>query len=172
LHASGNHNGQLTGQHGIHGFWESRIPELLAEKNWDFFLGHASYIKHPFNYIWDRVLESGAAADTVLKVEKALSAAFPSDQRYAFEERNGIVIRQYSSAYSQAYNSKLNNMVERRMRQSIFAVASYWYTAWANAGQPSLKNLSARELDEASLKEIAEMNLSWLSGNIKGKSCD
>ena len=26
LHASSNHNGQLTAQHGIHGFWESRIP--------------------------------------------------------------------------------------------------------------------------------------------------
>ena len=32
LHASSNHNGQLTGQAGIHGFWESRIPELLAER--------------------------------------------------------------------------------------------------------------------------------------------
>ncbi len=31
LHASSNHNGQHTGQHGIHGFWESRVPELLAE---------------------------------------------------------------------------------------------------------------------------------------------
>jgi hypothetical protein len=34
LHASTNHNGQLTGQEGIHAFWESRIPELLAEKEW------------------------------------------------------------------------------------------------------------------------------------------
>jgi hypothetical protein len=172
LHASGNHNGQLTGQHGIHGFWESRIPELLAEKNWDFFIGHAVYLNDPFTYIWDRVLESGAAADTVLKVEKALSDLFSPDQRYAFEERNGIVIRQYSTAYSKAYDAKLNNMIERRMRQSILAVASYWYTAWANAGQPSLRSLAARDLDEASLKEMAEMNLSWQTGNIKGKSCD
>jgi hypothetical protein len=36
LHASSNHNGQHTGQHGIHGFWESRVPELLAEKEWIF----------------------------------------------------------------------------------------------------------------------------------------
>ncbi len=32
LHASSNHNGQFTNQRGIHGFWESRIPELLADK--------------------------------------------------------------------------------------------------------------------------------------------
>ncbi|HAZ26009.1 MAG TPA: S1/P1 Nuclease, partial [Algoriphagus sp.] len=28
LHTTKNYNGQLTGQEGIHGFWESRIPEL------------------------------------------------------------------------------------------------------------------------------------------------
>jgi hypothetical protein len=30
LHASSNHNGQLTNQQGIHGFWESRLPELFG----------------------------------------------------------------------------------------------------------------------------------------------
>jgi len=45
LHASSNHNGQFTDQKGIHGFWESRIPELLADKEWDFFIGKAEYIK-------------------------------------------------------------------------------------------------------------------------------
>ncbi|MEO6638569.1 MAG: zinc dependent phospholipase C family protein, partial [Ginsengibacter sp.] len=32
LHANSNHNGQYSNQRGIHGFWESRVPELLAEK--------------------------------------------------------------------------------------------------------------------------------------------
>ena len=31
LHTTSNHNGQHTNQRGIHGFWESRVPELLAE---------------------------------------------------------------------------------------------------------------------------------------------
>ena len=31
LHASSNHNGQYTNQRGIHGFWESRVPELFGE---------------------------------------------------------------------------------------------------------------------------------------------
>lgn len=80
LHASSNHNGQLTGQQGIHGFWESRIPELLAEKEWNFFIGKADYIQQPADFIWQRVLESAAAADTVLKYEKELSTSFPPDQ--------------------------------------------------------------------------------------------
>src|SRR6476646_8462903 len=117
LHANTNHNGQYTNQQGIHGFWESRIPELLAEKEWDFFIGKASYIKNIGQFSWARVLESAAAADTVLKLEKKLSQQFPTDQKYAFEERNGVLVRQYSPAYTNAYNQLLMGMVERRMRQ-------------------------------------------------------
>lgn len=79
LHATANYNGQLTGQHGIHGFWESRVPELLAAGNWDFFLGKAAYIQNKGAAIWRTVLESAAAADTVLRVERELSAQFPTD---------------------------------------------------------------------------------------------
>ena len=32
LHTTKNYNGQLTGQEGIHGFWESRVPELQAKR--------------------------------------------------------------------------------------------------------------------------------------------
>jgi hypothetical protein len=138
LHANSNHNGQYSGQKGIHGFWESRIPELLAEKEWDFFIGKAEYIKNPADFIWKRVLESAAASDTVLRFEKELTKQFPGDQKFSFEERNGIIIRQYSAAFTKAYDGMMKGMVERRMKQSIFAVASFWYTAWVNAGQPDL----------------------------------
>jgi hypothetical protein len=170
LHASSNHNGQHTGQKGIHGFWESRIPELLAEKEFDFFLGKAEYIKSPENFIWDRVMESGLAADSVLRFEKELSVKFPGDSKYAFEKRNNVIIKQYSSHYSKAYNKMLNGMVERRMRQSIFAIASFWYTAWVNAGQPDLTDLSKRTFSVSDLKEFEELNDSWKNSNkIKGR---
>jgi hypothetical protein len=45
LHASSNHNGQFTNQKGIHGFWESRVPELLAEKNSIFLLARQNTYK-------------------------------------------------------------------------------------------------------------------------------
>ncbi|WP_276479782.1 zinc dependent phospholipase C family protein [Paraflavitalea pollutisoli] len=51
LHACSNHNGQHTGQHGIHGFWESRIPELLADKEWDLWIGKAAYIDKVGDFI-------------------------------------------------------------------------------------------------------------------------
>ena len=139
LHTTQNHNGQYTGQKGIHGFWESRIPELLAEKEWDFFIGTAVYIRNPFEFTWQRILESAHAVDSVLKFEKKLSGEFSPDQKYSFEERSGIITRQYSSAFSIAYDRKLRGMVERRMRTAISSVASFWYTAWVNAGQPRLR---------------------------------
>ena len=169
LHASSNHNGQLTDQKGIHGFWESRIPELLADKEWDFFIGKAEYIKNPSDFIWQRVLESAAAADTVLKYEKELSGSFPSDQKFSFEDRNGVTIRQYSSAYAIKYNEILKGMVERRMRQSIFAIASFWYTAWVNAGQPDLTKLSGKEFSAEDLAEFENLDHAWKNGTINGR---
>lgn len=169
LHACSNHNGQFTDQKGIHGFWESRIPELLADKEWDFFIGKAEYIKNPGDFIWQRVLESAAAADSVLRYEKELSHSFSPDQKFAFEERNGITIRQYSSAFSKAFDAKLNGMVERRMRQSIFAIASFWYTAWINAGQPDLTSLSNKEFSEEDRKEFEALHNAWKNSAIKGR---
>lgn len=169
LHASSNHDGQHTDQKGIHGFWESRIPELLAEKEWDFFIGKAEYLKNTQDFIWQRVLESALAADTVLKVEKVLSAKFSPDQRFSFEPRNGVVQRQYSSAYSMAYNTRLNGMIERRMRQSIYAVASFWFTAWVDAGQPDLSALTATHFTEADQKEFDELNKAWRAAALKSR---
>lgn len=169
LHACSNHNGQYTDQKGIHGFWESRVPELLADKDWDFFIGKADFIKNPADFIWKRVLESAAAADTVLKSEKELTRQFPADQKYAFEERNGITIRQYSNAFSKAYDGMLKGMIERRMRQSIYAIACFWYTAWVNAGQPNLMQLSHKEFSAEELKEFEALNSAWRNSSIKGR---
>jgi hypothetical protein len=165
LHTNSNHDGQLTNQKGIHAFWESRIPELLAAKEFDFFIGKADYIKDPQAFIWTRVLESAQEADSVLSIEKELSKTFPADQQYSFEERKGKIIRQYSSAFTIAYNKLLNGMVERRMRQSIYAVASFWYTAWVNAGEPDLNELAHQKLSDADEKELEELNDQWKQGS-------
>lgn len=164
LHASSNHNGQLTGQKGIHGFWESRIPELLAMREWDFLIGHAQYISNPSRYFWERIKESALASDTVLKYEKALTSRFPSDEKYAYEDRNGLTIRQYSTSFSVKYDQMLNGMIERRMRLSILSVASCWYTCWVNAGQPDLKELVGKKFTDAEIAEMEKSEMIWKSG--------
>ena len=164
LHANSNHNGQFTNQKGIHGFWESRVPELLAEKDFDFFIGKAQYIDNPGAYIWARVLESAKAADSVLSFERELTSTFSTDQKYSFENRKGVLIRQYSSSFTIAYNKKLGGMIERRMRLSIATTASFWYTAWVNAGQPDLRELGKQKFLEADAKEFDALNESWKNG--------
>ncbi len=171
LHASSNHNGQYTNQTGIHGFWESRVPELFATKEYDFVIGKAVYLAHPEKFIWERVLESAAAADTVLKTESSLNAEFPVFGKYAYEERNGLLVRQYSTSYSAQYQQRLQGMVERRMRQSIFAVASFWYTAWVDAGQPDLSKISDEEFSISELIEWEELNRQWQNGPKSERTC-
>lgn len=171
LHASSNHNGQHTGQTGIHGFWESRIPELFAEKEFDFFIGKANYLPSISAMAWRVIRESAKAADTVLAQEKLLSSRFPQDGKYAFEERNGLLVRQYSSAYSKMYHQQLKGMVERRMRASIQMIANCWYTAWVNAGQPDLRSLTPLPFTPGDEQEWENMNQQWKDGAVKGRSC-
>lgn len=172
LHACSNHNGQLTGQQGIHGFWESRVPELLAEQEWDFLIGRANYYKDPLSLIWKRVIESAAAADTVLRLEKTLRKQFSSDQIYAYEERNGQLVRQFSTAYTLAFDRLLNGMIERRMRASIEAVASLWLTAWVNAGQPPLALLARQPLSVSALLSLQQLESAYKNNPIKGREHD
>lgn len=145
LHTTKNYNGQLTGQKGIHGFWESRLPELFA-RDYDFFVGRAYYIENLREESWEAVLESHLALDSVLNFESSLNDKFPSDKKYGYESRNDIVVRAYSREYSQAYHEMLGGMVERRMRRSILRIGAYWYTAWKMAGSPDLTPLLGQSL--------------------------
>lgn len=166
LHTTENYNGQLTNQHGIHGFWESRIPELYGEE-YDYFVGQAVYVEDVINTSWSIVKVSHLQVDSVLKLEAALNATTPSDQKYAFEQRGNTTIKMYSQAYTKAYSKALNGMVERRMRAAIHMVGSLWYTAWVNAGQPDLTKLEEKEVsDSAKAAQEAEEYL-WKNGKVK-----
>ncbi|GMQ33101.1 hypothetical protein Ataiwa_13730 [Algoriphagus taiwanensis] len=147
LHTTKNYNGQLTGQEGIHGFWESRVPELLA-KDYSFWVGKAEYVEKPQLAIWEAVANAHAQVDSVLRIERELTAQFPEDQKFSYEERNGLTVRVYSREFTEAYATALDGMVERQMRKSIKMIADFWYTAWINAGQPDLSTLGQSVLEE------------------------
>ncbi|NQX92584.1 MAG: hypothetical protein HRT74_10760, partial [Flavobacteriales bacterium] len=159
LHTTENYNGQLSGQYGIHGFWESRLPELFSE-DYNFFTGKAKYVEDPLDFTWNFVEDSHFALDSVLGFEKELTEEFPEDKKYAYVERGRVIINTYSEEFSDAYHSKLNGQVERRMRQSIIDIGSLWYTAWVNAGQPDLSKLDINqdELSNEIQKEIENQN--------------
>lgn len=155
LHTTTNYNGQLTNQHGIHSFWESRLPELFHEE-YDFFIGKANYLDNVQTEAWNCVHLAHKAVDSVLIFERELNEEFPEDKKYSFEERNGVTVKVYSEEYSKTYHRRLSGQVERRMRASILFVGSLWYTCWIDAGQPDLDALLNYDLSSGEKEEIEQ----------------
>lgn len=138
LHTTVNYDGQLTAQEGIHAFWETRLPELYAD-SYHFIVPALSYETDVLAAAWGCVAASYAKKDSVLMLEKELQKRFPSDQRFAFEQRGLQAAKKiYSKPYAEAYHLALNGMVERRMKSAVHRIASLWYSAWIDAGQPDM----------------------------------
>jgi hypothetical protein len=139
LHTTENYNGQLTGQDGIHGFWESRLPELFSH-DYDFFVGKATYLDNPQLTIWTGVENAHKVVKDVLREEKLLAEKF-QERKYSFETKGRQTVKVYSREYAKAFHKILDGMVERQMRSAIKMIGDFWYTAWVDAGQPDLKAL-------------------------------
>ncbi len=171
LHTTENYNGQLTNQKGIHGFWESRLPELFAE-DYDYFVGKATFIRSPLDHIWDAVEDSHAAVDSVLDFERILTDHYPSDRKYGYEERGASTVKTYSRDFSAEYHEMMSGMVERRMRAAIITVGSFWYSAWVEAGKPKLEeNIPPKDLQTLE-EEQKELEAKFRSEAIKGREHD
>lgn len=153
LHTSENYNGQLTNQKGIHGLWESRLPELMIG-NYDFFVGSAPYLQRPQLSVWEAVISANRAVDSVFRFERTATEKLGDDRKFGYEERNNATIRTYSRPFAQEYHTLLNGQVERQMRRAIRLVGAMWYTAWVDAGQPDLDTLPG-ELTPAQQQQIA-----------------
>ncbi len=165
LHTTENYNGQLTNQYGIHGFWESRLPELF-NNDYDYFVGKASYIEKPNDFIWENVLHAHSNLEKVLAYEKQIDSIIPSDQKYSFEPRGETLVKTYSETYSKAYHDKLNGMVEEQMRLSILHIGDLWFTCWVNAGMPNLENTNENsDWQDTEAKQLIEN-----AGKIKSRS--
>ncbi len=171
LHTTENYNGQLTGQRGIHGLWESRIVEINAEE-YDYFVGKAKYVSNVQEFAWEAVKASHLSVDSVLRIEKELTATFPSDKKYTYEQRGNAVIQTYSKEFCDEYQNRMNGMVERRLRTAIIAVGSIWYTAWVDAGQPDLSQLTSNPPSAELLKELQELEDMYQHSEHKGTICD
>lgn len=160
LHTTENYNGQMTNQIGIHGFWESRLPELFSD-NYDFFVGQAQYLENTQLEAWNAVTYAHEALDSVLTFERELTNSFSADKKYTFDERNGITVRTYSRDFSRAYHQMLLGQVERRMKASIKMVGDMWFTAWVDAGQPDLDLLLDKDIRQELDKELEKQKEEW-----------
>lgn len=169
LHTTENYNGQLTNQDGIHGFWESRLPELFADDSYDYWVGKAEYVDDPRTFFWDVVETSHNYVDSVLIIEKDLSKTFPQDKQFCFETRNTLTVRTQCEEYAAAFHDRLAGMVERRMTATVHAIGSIWFSAWVDAGQPRIRKMDKYALSEEERKKLEEEEKMFKSGDIKGR---
>jgi hypothetical protein len=170
LHTTSNYNGQKTGQHGIHGLWESRLPESFFN-DYSFFVGRAQYVDNVQESAWSAVWRAHAAVDSVLSMEKQLNEKL-SSRKYSFETKGTQTIKVYSMTYTKAYHEMMNGMVERQMRHSIKMIGDYWYTAWVDAGQPDLQALIKYQPSEEELAQRKREVEEWKSKRVIVRSHD
>ena len=140
LHTTINYDGQLTNQNGLHALWESQLVERnLSTYHLDSAPG--TYLKDPQTAIWSAVQQSygflGETLDRALKLEKQ----FPPSTRYTFSHRYGKTQRRFSDAYADAYEKEVGGQVAFRLKGAPTLLASFWLTAWQDAGKPDLNAL-------------------------------
>lgn len=121
LHSVVNYDGQNTNQRGVHGRWES---DLFGRTRARLKIAPATLpsVTDPRGFIFETLLASNRLAEGVLE----------SDRRAATGRDF------YDDAYFAAFEADQFAAMERRVNDSISAVAALIIGAWEAAGRPSL----------------------------------
>ena len=151
LHTTENYNGQLTNQVGIHALWETHVPELLAESTFDWIVGPAQYLDDIPNASWSIVQNSHSMVDSVLTIESEVRNSVHDADESCFRDRGDKIVKLPCEDFLNAYEVRMSHMVERQMRKSILSVASFWWSAYVDAGQPSLGSFYVDDVREEKL---------------------
>jgi hypothetical protein len=127
LHGVVNYTGQLTGQNGVHQRWEDTLFEryrgqfTIAPKV-------IPAVINPRDFVFDRILEDTQLVGGLLKAD--LDAVGNRDT--------------YDDAYYDAFFKAQRSVMERRLNESIAAVAAMITGAWEAAGKPPVPAESPR----------------------------
>ncbi len=127
LHAVVNYNGQVTGQDGVHSRWEG---ELFNRNRASLAItpAPAAGVSHPRDFMFEVLLASNRAAANVLESDRLAAAGREF----------------YDDGYFAAFGKGTLPTLERRLNESITAVASIIVGAWEQAGKPAIPAGPAR----------------------------
>lgn len=176
LHTTVNTDGQLTGQNGIHSFWECHLPELFG-KNFNLYTGEAHYIKDIEKATWDIIDTSFSLVHKLLDEEARMRKDNPTDKQYEMTADGKIKKNDFNQpihayAYAHVYHELLDGMVERQMRSAIKFTADFWYTAWVNAGKPDLSDMDPDYVTERNKAFYKQDMNAWKKGKVRGCKSD
>jgi len=129
LHITANYDGQLTGNKGIHYRFESTmINEHIDEIQ---FTGkEADYIPDVRNYIFSYLYKNYLYVDSIIAADDAAKAASEDDNSLAYKDALW--------GYSQGF-------IHEIMSDASVAIAELLYTAWVDAGRPSIESTAVKE---------------------------
>ena len=157
FHCTANYDGQLTGQNGIHAFWESTIPQYFFDEfDVEKSIRPAKYDNDFNRTIWKNVLRSNLESKRALDVEKQLDKDVKLG-KFCYKARKNTVNRMHSKEYSREYNRRLNGQIANQIKRSIMLIADAVYTAWVDAGKPILLDIS-QENSPAQIERWSEHN--------------
>jgi len=121
FHAALNYDGQLTGQQGIHGRFETELFERYVDR-----LRIAPDPVQPVanvrEFVFATLTDSFTFVDSILNADRA-----------AVQGRD-----EYDDAYFDAMLEKARPILEKRISQAISGAASVITAAWIDAGKPAL----------------------------------
>lgn len=172
LHTTTNHNGQLTGQQGIHAFWESQLPELFGD-SYNLYAGTATYISDVPGRIASVIDSSFHLLNPLLQAEREVHNNLSPSIYFVLNADGSPVKNKFNQPirtreYAQRYNVALQGMVEDQIRKAIRLTADLWYTAWVNAGKPDLSSLETSGYSESLLASYEADMAAWKKGRITG----
>ena len=121
LHGVINYDGQLTGQNGVHGRWETTVFERYR-RQLTIAPTPIAPIRNAREFVFDRVLEDAQLVPALLKSD--LDAIGTRDV--------------YDDAYYEAFFRSNRAVMEDRLNKSIAAVAAGITGAWEAAGKPAV----------------------------------
>ena len=121
FHAAKNYDGQLTNQHGIHSRFETEAV-LRYQARLTIRPGPPGPVSNAIDFVFDALLKSFTLVDPVLKAD-----------REAVRGRE-----EYDDRYFDQFFGQVRPILERRLNDSMTAVASMIVSALENGGRPDL----------------------------------
>jgi hypothetical protein len=131
FHASNNHDGQLTGNNGIHARFERDLIERFESR---LRLNPAAprAITNPRDIAFDRLLASYKLVDPILQADTAAAAGKDV----------------YDDDYYEKFFAKVRPILEQRLSEAITATAGIIIGAWDQAGRPAVRLEGSRPLQK------------------------
>ena len=121
FHATMNHDGQLTGQRGIHARFEGELYARYRDRL-SIARPMVAPVSDPRGFIFDRLAESLPLAVRVLAADRDANAAHPG----------------YGDAYYEQMYGQVGEIMATRLSGAIAGTAAMITGAWEAAGRPTL----------------------------------